>query len=147
SFATLLRRTRSRVLGALAHQELPFERLVQELAVPRDVSRSPVFQVMFALQNYENSIATWPDGLRAEPFDLPDGTSRFDLSLYLTETSGGAQGASLTGWIAYNTDLFDEATVARLSLHLPRLLAAAVARPEAPVCELELLDADETARL
>jgi hypothetical protein len=132
SFATLLRRTRERVLGALAHQEVPFERVVQELAVPRDLTRMPVYQVIFALQNYENTTGAWPPDVRAEWFGVPSDTCLFDLSLTLTD-----HGHGMTGWFAYSTDLFDRDTTARLADRLIALLAAAVVRPEAPLVELD----------
>ncbi|MEU8261975.1 amino acid adenylation domain-containing protein [Micromonospora sp. NPDC048999] len=142
SFADLLRRTRTTVVRGLAHQEIPFERLVKELNVARDVSRAPVFQVLFALQNYARGDSRWPEDLRAEGVGTDAATARFDLSLYVGETADG-----LRGMFVYNTDLFDEPTVRRLAASLATLLRAAVARPDLPVADLDLLGADERDRL
>ncbi|MEV2237220.1 amino acid adenylation domain-containing protein [Micromonospora sp. NPDC049891] len=134
SFSTLLRRTRTTVVRALAHQEIPFERLVAELNVPRDVSRTPVFQVLFTLQNYAQEGGRWPAGLRAEGFGTDAASARFDLSLYVGESADG-----LRGMFVYNTDLFDAATVRRLAASFETLLRAAVADPDLPVVDLDLL--------
>ncbi|RIV39139.1 non-ribosomal peptide synthetase/MFS transporter [Micromonospora radicis] len=141
-FGALLRRTRTTVVRALAHQETPFERLVAELNVARDVSRTPVFQVLFTLQNYGQGGSRWPTGLRAEGVGTDATTARFDLSLYVGESADG-----LRGMFVYNTDLFDAATVARLATGLQTLLRAAVAEPDRPVVDLDLLDAGEQARV
>ncbi|MFI7079539.1 amino acid adenylation domain-containing protein [Micromonospora sp. NPDC049903] len=142
SFATLLRRTRTTVVRALAHQEIPFERLVKDLNVTRDVSRSPVFQVLFTLQNYADGGTRWPEDLHVEGVGTDAATARFDLSLYVGETADG-----LRGMVVYNTDLFDAATVRRLTAGLATLLRAAVARPDLPVVDLDLLDAAERDRM
>ncbi|WP_431729439.1 amino acid adenylation domain-containing protein [Verrucosispora sp. TAA-831] len=142
SFATLLRRTRTTVVRALAHQEIPFERLVKDLNVARDVSRSPVFQVLFTLQNYAPGGARWPEDLHVEGVGTDTASARFDLSLYVGETADG-----LRGMVVHNTDLFDTATVRRLTASLATLLRAAVARPDLPVVDLDLLDADERDRM
>jgi len=138
SFATLLRRTRATVLRALGHQEVPFERVVKELNVARDVSRAPVFQVLFTLQNYARAGGSWPAGLHTEAFGTDAAAARFDLSLYVSESAD-----DLRCMFVYNTDLFDRETVARLGAHLRHLLEAAVAQPELPVTDLLLLDAAE----
>ncbi|MEV6814272.1 amino acid adenylation domain-containing protein [Micromonospora sp. NPDC051296] len=142
SFAALLRRTRGTVVRALAHQEIPFERLVAELNVARDVSRAPVFQVLFTLQNYAQGGGRWPDGLRAEGVGTDAATARFDLSLYVGETADG-----LRGMFVYNTDLFDAATVRRLAASFETLLRAAVDRPDLPVADLDLLAPAERDRV
>ncbi|MGC4807910.1 amino acid adenylation domain-containing protein [Micromonospora sp. DT233] len=142
SFAALLRRTRGTVVRGLAHQEIPFERLVRELNVPRDVSRSPVFQVLFTLQNYARTGGRWPQGLRVEGLGADAPAARFDLSLYVSEADDG-----LRGMFVYNSDLFDAETIARLAAGLVTLLRAAVARPELPVVDLDLLDPTERDRV
>ncbi|PZG17039.1 non-ribosomal peptide synthetase [Micromonospora craterilacus] len=142
SFAALLRRTRGTVVRALAHQEIPFERLVAELNVARDVSRAPVFQVLFTLQNYAQGGGRWPDDLRAEGVGTDAATARFDLSLYVGETADG-----LRGMFVYNTDLFDAATVRRLAASFETLLRAAVDRPDLPVADLDLLAPAERDRV
>ncbi|TDC85609.1 amino acid adenylation domain-containing protein [Micromonospora sp. KC606] len=142
SFAALLRRTRTIVVRALAHQEIPFDRLVKELHVARDVSRSPVFQVLFTLQNYDRGGDRWPVGLHAEGIGTDAASARFDLSLYVSETTDG-----LRGMVVYQTDLFDAATVRRLTGSLETLLRAAVARPDLPVVDLDLLGPAERDRV
>ncbi|WP_326552168.1 non-ribosomal peptide synthetase/MFS transporter [Micromonospora sp. NBC_01813] len=134
-FGELLRRTRSRVLRALSHQEIPFERLVKELNVTRDVGRAPVFQVLFTLQNYSRAVSDWPAGIGTAPFGSDAAAARFDLSLYVSEADDG-----LRAMLVYNTDLFDRATVARLADRFQALLRAAVAEPDRPVVDLPLLD-------
>ncbi|RKR86141.1 amino acid adenylation domain-containing protein [Micromonospora pisi] len=142
SFATLLGRTRTTVIRALARQEVPFERLVQELHVPRDVSRAPVFQVMFALQNYARGANRWPAGLVAESFGTGISSARYDLAVYLSEADDGLRGSVL-----YNTDLFDPQTMTRFTDHYRNLLRAAVARPDLPLVDLDLLDRAERDRV
>ncbi|MEU6075793.1 amino acid adenylation domain-containing protein [Micromonospora sp. NPDC047074] len=142
SFAALLRRTRGTVVRALAHQEIPFERLVKELNVARDVSRAPVFQVLFTLQNYAHGGDRWPAGLAAEGVGTDAATARFDLSLYVGEAADG-----LRCMLVHNADLFDAATVRRLAGSFETLLRAAVARPDLPVVDLDLLGPAERDRL
>ncbi|WP_243704615.1 non-ribosomal peptide synthetase/MFS transporter [Micromonospora sp. KC723] len=142
SFAALLRRTRTTVVRALAHQEIPFERLVRELHVARDVSRSPVFQVLFTLQNYARGGEHWPAGLHAEGVGTDAATARFDLSFYVSETPDG-----LRGMVVYQTGLFDAATVRQLTDSFETLLRAAVARPDLPVVDLDLLGPAERDRM
>ncbi|GAA0398104.1 hypothetical protein GCM10009530_57220 [Microbispora corallina] len=133
SFAELLGRTRDGALDAYAHQELPFDQLVNELGVERDVSRSPVFQVLFSLQNYDGRRDPSVSG-----FPFATSVTRFDLALYLTETPDGLRGA-----FVYRTALFLPETVGRMAGHLERLLRAAVADPAAPVSRLRLLSPEE----
>ncbi|WP_030507016.1 non-ribosomal peptide synthetase/MFS transporter [Microbispora rosea] len=141
TFTELLGRVRETALDAYAHQELPFDRLVGELGVERDVSRSPVFQVMFALQNYRSApLRTQGLTMSAYPFEVT--ASRFDLALYLMD-----QGDGLHGNITYRTELFRPATIARLAECFEHLLRSIVADPDARVSGLELLPADERDRV
>jgi len=134
TFAELLKQTRDRVLGALEHQELPFERMVQELAVPRDTSRTPLFQVMFAMHNKgEGPQTEWP-GLSEEPFESGISSSRNDISLYIDQDARG-----MFATFAYRGDLFDEATISRLGRSLFQLLAAAAAAPDAALSDLDIM--------
>ncbi|XYI03830.1 non-ribosomal peptide synthase/polyketide synthase [Sorangium sp. So ce1128] len=137
SFVDLLRRVRDVTLGAYAHQHVPFERLVEALSPERDLSRSPLFQVMFALQN-----APLPDlalgDVALRPLQIAGTTSKFELTLVLGEDDG-----RLAGAIEYNTDLFDAATIERLSAHLVTLLESAVSDPSRRVGDLDLLPPDE----
>jgi len=140
-FSELLRRVRDTTLAAYAHQEVPFERLVEELAPERDRSRPPLFQVVLAFQNAGADRLALP-GLDVEVSPLSTGTAKFELSLVLTETAEG-----LTGAIEHSRDLFDDPTIARLAGHFARLLAAAVADPFQPVRELPLLAEGERHQL
>ncbi|GGO23361.1 hypothetical protein GCM10010116_47080 [Microbispora rosea subsp. aerata] len=141
TFVELLGRVRETALDAYAHQELPFDRLVGELGVERDVSRSPVFQVMFALQNYRSApLRTQGLKMSAYPFEVT--ASRFDLALYLMD-----QGDGLRGTITYRTELFRPATIARMAECFENLLRSIVADPHARVSDLELLPARERDRV
>ncbi len=140
-FRELLARLKSVAAGAYAHQDLPFEKLVEELEPERQLSHSPLFQVMFVLQNAPVP-AVALSGLTLAPVPARSGTSKFDLSLYLWE--GGPE---LAGFIEYNTDLFDPATVSRLRDHFVRLVQETLADPERRVSELPLLSPGESHRL
>ncbi|WP_310741398.1 non-ribosomal peptide synthetase [Microbispora sp. H10670] len=141
AFTELLGRVRETALDAYAHQELPFDRLVGELGVERDVSRSPVFQVMFALQNYRSAPLSGQGlTLSAYPFEVT--ASRFDLGLYLMDLGDG-----LHGNLTYRTELFRPATVARLAECFENLLRSIVAAPDTRVSDLELLPEAERRRV
>ncbi|MFP2903697.1 amino acid adenylation domain-containing protein, partial [Pyxidicoccus sp. 3LFB2] len=141
SFRALLGQVRGTTLAAFEHQDLPFEKLVEELNVPRDVSRNPLVQVVFALQNAPAGELRAP-GLTLRPLEVDNATARFDLGLLLTETADG-----LRGVIEYSTDLFEASTVARLVGHLRTLLEAAVATPDRPLATLPLLSSGERQQL
>ncbi|MDB4970229.1 MAG: tycC2 [Myxococcales bacterium] len=141
SFVELLGRVRSEALGAYAHQSLPFERLVETLAVERDLSRSPLFQVMFVLQNAPiGELAL--SGLTLEPLTLATTTAKFDLTLTVEE-----RGDEIVGSFEYATDLFDAATIERMAQHFANLVAAVVAKPERRLSELTLLGDAEAHQL
>ena len=133
SFKNLLGRTREVALGAYAHQDLPFERLVEELRPARDMSHSPLFQVMFTLQS-----APWETvdlaGVRVTPIRLHSGTSKFDLTLSVNE-----RGKALQAAVEYNTDLFEAETVRRMLGHYQALLESIVSNPEQRLSDLPLL--------
>jgi amino acid adenylation domain-containing protein len=141
SFRELLGRVRQACLGAYAHQELPFERLVEHVQPRRDLSRSPIFQVSFMFQNI-----ALPDfdvaGLRLEPLEVESSTARFDLELQVFDRPDG-----LSGWFEYNVDLFDAATIERMSGHLRRLVENLLADPDRPVGQVAMLGADEEVAL
>ncbi|WP_163996200.1 amino acid adenylation domain-containing protein [Pyxidicoccus caerfyrddinensis] len=140
TFRSLLGRVRQACLGAYARQDVPFESLVDALQPARDLSRSPLFQVMFVLQS-ARPLPSLP-GLDASEVDFDAGMAKFDLTLFMRETPDG--------WLCiweYSTALFDEATVQRLAGYYVRLLEAAVARPETRVGELPLLGAEERRQL
>ncbi|WP_265296077.1 non-ribosomal peptide synthetase/MFS transporter [Streptomyces sp. SHP 1-2] len=139
SFGELIRRTRDTCLDAYAHQDLPFAQLVSELKVPRDVSRPPVFQAVLAVQNYATQRdATGELPITVESFGVRAAGTRFDLELFLQEWPHG-----LDGSFNYNTDLFDEADIARLSGHLGRFLRAAADSPDTPLSALGGLTEEE----
>ncbi|MEH0982521.1 non-ribosomal peptide synthetase/MFS transporter [Micromonospora sp. CPCC 205556] len=137
TFGELLARTRPAVLDAFEHADVPFARVVQELGVPRDVSRSPVFQAMFVLQNYEMGRFEAASG-RADvafdwtPMELP--ATRFDIELHLVEVGSG-----LWGKLVFNTDLFHRSTVEQMAARFGALLRSAVAAPQSPVSGLDVL--------
>ncbi|WP_098024648.1 non-ribosomal peptide synthetase/MFS transporter [Streptomyces sp. st115] len=142
AFTELLARTRETCLEAYAHQELPFAQLVSELNVERDVTRSPVFQAVLAIQNYASAAPQEELALEIEPFGLRAAGTRFDLELFLMEWPGGLRGA-----FNYNTDLFDESGIARIADSLDRLLHAVADRPDLPVSAHDLLDPVERTRM
>ncbi|MFF7457092.1 amino acid adenylation domain-containing protein [Kitasatospora sp. NPDC008115] len=141
SFRELLARVRPVCLGAFAHQELPFERLVEELHPRRDLSRTPVFQVSFVFQNIAMPSFD-AAGLRLEPMEVEGHTARFDLELQVFDRPEG-----LSGRFEYNRDLFDPATVDRLAAHLRLLVERLLAEPDRPVGDLPLLSAEEEREL
>jgi amino acid adenylation domain-containing protein len=136
-FAELLARVREAALDAYLHQDLAFEKLVEELAPERSLSHSPLFQVVFVLENVPRRERI-PAGLHPGFLAAARGTAKFDLTLGLRE-----HGGELEGGFEYATDLFDGATVARLCSHLEALLAGAAAGAAVPVAELPLLSAAE----
>ncbi|MFB9444226.1 non-ribosomal peptide synthetase/MFS transporter [Dactylosporangium vinaceum] len=139
TFAELVGRVRERVLDAFDHQETPFDRLVTHLRMPRDVSRSPVFQATFTMLNYHRGGGLPDSGLGVEPFPIDARQTRFDLELYLFDPDV----AGLSGFFTYNTDLFTAATIARMAGHLERILHAVAADPSVAVSRIPLLDAGE----
>ncbi|CAG0936138.1 nonribosomal peptide synthetase DhbF [Thermoflexales bacterium] len=136
-FREVLRQVREVALAAYAHQDLPFEKLVDEIQPDRALTWNPLFQVMFALQNAPRTALTLP-GLKVQLLDLDNGTAKVDLLLNLDET-----GESLSGWFEYNTDLFDPATVARLAARFQLLLEGISADPEQSIAHLPLLSESE----
>ena len=141
SFQELLGRVREVALGAYSHQDLPFEQLIEGLKLPRELSHTPLFQVMVILQNAPSPALTLP-GLTLKPLELAHTTAKFDLTLIAAEVAGGLQGT-----LEYNTDLFDKATIERLLGHFQMLLAGLVANPEARLSEISLLTPAESAQL
>ncbi|HKI03783.1 MAG TPA: amino acid adenylation domain-containing protein [Thermoanaerobaculia bacterium] len=138
-FAGVVRRTRETSLGAYAHQDLPFEALVENLQPERNLSYTPLFQVMFVLLN-ASALATDLElpGLVLSRPQSDRGTARFDILFGVWE-----EREVLTGTVEYNTDLFDAATIQRLLAHYENLLRSALTDPRRPVAELPLLSAAE----
>jgi amino acid adenylation domain-containing protein len=136
-FRELLTRVREVTLAAYEHQDVPYEKLLEELRLPRDLSRTPLFQVLCVLHNTPQQ-AVELSGLTVEPLEIDPGTARFDLTLEFWDTPEG-----LRGRFEYNTDLFEAATIARMAGHLQTLLEGIVADPEQRLSQLPLLTADE----
>jgi amino acid adenylation domain-containing protein len=137
SFRELLARVRAEVLAVAAHSELPFEKLVEELQPERNLSHNPLFQVMFALQQAAAGALALP-GLDTRPLPVARGVAKLDLTLEMAAAPAG-----LGGYFEYSTDLFDEATIARLARHFQTLLAAAGAEPDRGIGDLPMLLPDE----
>jgi len=137
TFLQLLQRVRTTLLGAYAHQELPFEQLVAALQPIRQAGVNPLFQVMFT---FDPPLAhsNW----RLSHFEIHTGTAKFDLTLELDERPTG-----LLGHFEYRTDLFEPATIVRMTGHLQTLLAGVVANPEQPIAHLPLLTVQEEQQL
>jgi amino acid adenylation domain-containing protein len=141
TFREFLARTRETVLGAFSHQELPFEKLVEELNPERKIDRSPLFQVMFAMQSApEPKLAV--EGLKLTPLKLPSATSKFDLSLEVEAAID-----ELRVSLEYNRGLFAPETIERMLEHFQNLLATVVADPAQHIAELPLLSDAEHHRL
>ena len=142
SFMRWLDRVRETTLEAYAHQELPFERLVEELSPERSLSHTPLFQVLFTLRNTSSVAPAWPEiGLEA----LPPGDEvnvKFDLSVSMGEAPEG-----LAGSFEYDAELFDATTVERFVRRFRLLLAAVLDAPERPVATLGLVEAAEHQQL
>ncbi|MBV8882381.1 MAG: AMP-binding protein, partial [Chroococcidiopsidaceae cyanobacterium CP_BM_RX_35] len=141
SFRELLSRAREVVLGAYAHQDLPFEKLVEELQPERHLSHMPLFQVMFALQSAPTPALDFV-GLNLEFSEIENKTAKFDLTLSVENTEQGLKGS----W-EYNTDLFDSATITRMLSHFQTLLEGIVANPEQQITALPLLTKAEKQQL
>ncbi|MFL9458777.1 amino acid adenylation domain-containing protein [Tolypothrix bouteillei VB521301_2] len=141
SFEELLLQTRSMALSAYAHQDLPFEMLVEALQPERDLSHTPLFQVMFALQNAPMSEVEL-SGLEVSSLPVEIATAKFDLTLSMENTTTGLIG----GW-EYNTDLFESSTIERMTGHFVTLLEAIVVDPQQKIDQLPLLTASEQQQL
>ncbi|WP_051357174.1 non-ribosomal peptide synthetase [Azorhizobium doebereinerae] len=135
SFAEVVDRVRDTTLAAYAHQDLPFERLVEEIQPERSLGHHPLFQVMMVLQNHTRADAPGPGGGEVE---TGTGTAKFDLSLFLVE-----EGEGLRAVFEYSTDLFAAASIARMADNFRALLAALVAQPDTPVSRVSFLSAEE----
>ncbi|WP_457034393.1 non-ribosomal peptide synthetase, partial [Kitasatospora sp. P5_F3] len=143
TFRQLLTRVRSADLAAYAHQDLPFERLVDALNPERSAARQPLFQVMVALNNAGEAHLEFP-GLDASLAPVNTGIAKFDLTLNLNEhrTPQGAPNG-LNGILEFSTALFDRSTAERLMTWLVRLLEAAVTDPDQPLSTIDILGTDE----
>ena len=156
TFRELLNRVKEVALGAYAHQDLPFEKLVEELHPDRALNQNPLFQVAFALQNAPGNRLELPE-LTLSPQQLDVGTARFDLEFHLWERSPNSSGSNqspsnklwvdsslgISGMVIYSADLFDEATITRLIGHFQALLESIVTNPEQRIGNLQYLSAKE----
>ncbi|MFE1744012.1 amino acid adenylation domain-containing protein [Coleofasciculus sp. H7-2] len=133
SFRELLKRVRDITLKAYVHQDLPFEKLVEELRPERNLSRTPLFQVLFVMQNTPVPTLEF-SSLTLTPIEVEGGTAKFDLVLFVSETEDGIVGS----W-KYNADLFDADAIAHLSAHFETLLNSIVAQPDTRLNRLEIL--------
>jgi amino acid adenylation domain-containing protein len=140
-FREILGSVRETCLGAYAHQELPFEKLVEVLHPERSLSNSPLFQVMFVLRNAPQTPLALPD-LTLQLMDAHSATAKFDLTLSITEA-----GQELQGSLEYSTDLFEAGTIKGMVQHLTTLLEGIAAGPEQRISELPLLSVAERERL
>jgi amino acid adenylation domain-containing protein len=143
SFRRLLARVREVTLGAYEHQELPFERLVEELQPERSLSHNPLFQVLFSLQNTPTLRDAGSQSSLESLQNTPQlGVSRFDLALFTEEVEDG-----IIAGFEYSTDLFEAATIDRMVGHFQTLVEAAVADPDRRLSELPLLNEAERRQL
>ncbi|RUA17341.1 MAG: non-ribosomal peptide synthetase, partial [Clostridia bacterium] len=140
-FRQLLQRVRNTALDAYAHQDIPFEMVVETVQPERKLSQSPLFQVMFALQNVASEAQVVSD-LRIAPIDAHSGTAKFDLTLFMQEKDG-----QLSGALEFNTDLFDRATIQRMAGHFEQLLHGILAEPDSAISRLPLITDQERQRL
>ncbi|GCE15700.1 non-ribosomal peptide synthetase [Tengunoibacter tsumagoiensis] len=137
SFLQALDRVRQTVLGAWAHQEIPFEKIVSELLTERHAGISPFFQILLVLQNQPPSLASVPE-LHITEVELEKGTTKFDLTVFLQESAVGLKGVA-----EYNSDLFEEAAIQRLMERFQSLLEALLSSPEAALGHIPVLLQDE----
>jgi non-ribosomal peptide synthetase component F len=141
SFAEVLHRVRKVCLGAYAHQDVPFEQVVEALEPERDLSRSPLFQVLFALQYTSPEQGELAD-IQVSPLEVEHAVSKFDLTLSLAETKHG-----LHATLQYNSDLFEAQTIQRLLGHWQTLLEGVRRDPQRPIAQLPLLTEVEQEQL
>ncbi|MEH2193603.1 MAG: amino acid adenylation domain-containing protein [Nostoc sp.] len=141
NFRELLSRVRDVTLSAYGHQDLPFEKLVEELRPKRDLRINPLFQVMFILQNTPMP-AHEVSGLTLSPLDVDNGTAMLDILLSIVEYE-----QELSGFLEYNTDLFDSVTIARLVTNFQTLLESIIVEPNQQISELPLLTANERSQI
>lgn len=144
TFGEVLARVRDTTIDALAHQELPFDRIVTDLGITRDAGRSPVFQVTFALNTVTDVSGSVPSepatvtGLSVQPFDVAHGYTQFDLAVYVVEEADG-----LSFHVSYRTDLFEAATVERIGRGMELLVRAAAGDPGTRLSDLPVLTTAE----
>ena len=141
SFLQVLERTRKVALDAYVHQDLPFEKLVEALQPERALSHSPLFQVIFSLQNIPYSRLEL-ESLTLTPLQIKTGTAKYDLTFFMLETESG-----LLAHLEYNADLFEATTIRRMLSHFQNLLQAVVADPRSLISRLPILSQPERLHL
>jgi amino acid adenylation domain-containing protein len=141
TFIDLLRQVRETSLEAYRHQDVQFEELVRTLNLPRDVGHNPVFQTMFAFQNYP-MLPVETGGLSLSPVWVGRGATQFDLAFFLEENDGGIEGV-----IEYSTELFNRSTIERFASQFVKLLAAIAQRPAATIHEYSILTEEEERKI
>src|SRR2546430_5901989 len=141
TFHEVLARVRQVALAAYAHQDVPFEKLVEELQPERNLSHNPLFQVMFSVQNVVTDSLKL-SGLKSRQFKLDNETVKCDLMLLMTDADQG-----LIGSVAYNADLFDTSTISRMVAHYERLLTSIVSNPNQRVRALPIMSEGERQQL
>ena len=134
NFRELLAQVREMALDAYAHQELPFEKIVSALQPERHLSHSPLFQVMFAMQEAAAKLAGPGTGLAVSPIEAHSGTSKFDLTLFMLD-----EGEKFSGALEYCSDLFDASTISRFLHYFEHLLELLIGRPESRMANFALL--------
>jgi len=136
-FREVLRRVRDTCVAAFAHQDFPFEKLVEELQPQRDLTRNPIFQVMFSFQNTSIPAIALP-GLRSETLEIDGGMTKFDLTFSLIDKEHG-----IAGHFEYSTDLFHRETIERMARHFQTLLEGIAADPDQSIATLPLMTEPE----
>jgi amino acid adenylation domain-containing protein len=137
TFRQLLDRVRAQAMSACENEEVPFEKLLEDLQTERNLSHPPLFQAMFALERAPFESVSWP-GLKLTQFEIDSETAKFDLTLSMVESAGG-----LTARMEYNTDLFDGSTIRRMLTHFESLLEGIARDPDQHLSDLPLLTENE----
>lgn len=141
TFTQLLQKVKKTTLDAYAHQDVPFEKLIETLSPERDIGRTPLFQVIYGLQD-ESLPETQLGEANVQMFQLDNGAAKFDLTLMLEESETGIQGL-----LEYSSDLFEPATITRLIAHFRNLLDSAALNPEQTISTLSMLGEAERHQL
>jgi amino acid adenylation domain-containing protein len=137
TFRNVVERVREVALGAYAHQDMPFDKLVEELQPERSLSHNPLVQVLFVMQNIPRPRRDLP-GLQLMPFEVPITRSKFDLAVFMVESSHGLA----SNWL-YSTDLFDASSIRRMAAHFETLLRHAISAPDTRLGALEFMTREE----
>ncbi len=138
TLSELFTRVKTTVLEAHAHQTVPFERLIDELGIAKNLGHTPLFQVMFVLEDSSSDIRQLAD-LEASRMDLSTGTSVCDLTLEMAQRADG----TIAAWFEYSTDLFAASTIVRMAHHFQELLQRMVTFPDGPLSEMSMLSPSE----